>query len=53
MQKRSPAFLAKWQRILCLKQQTLANFARAQLSVPEEKVHKLALQTQWIIKLLA
>ena len=53
MQQRSPAFLAKWQRMLRLKQQTLADLARARQAVPEEKVQKVARQTQWIIELLA
>ena len=53
MQVRSPAFLAKWQRLLHLKQQTLADFAQAKQAVPEEKVQKVARQTQWIIELLA
>lgn len=53
MQQRSPAFLAKWQRMLRLKQQTLADLAQARQAVPEEKVQKLARQTQWIIELLA
>ncbi|MDX1723827.1 MAG: tRNA (adenine(22)-N(1))-methyltransferase TrmK [Pseudomonas sp.] len=53
MQTRSPAFLAKWQRMLRLKQQTLADFAHARQAVCEEKVQKVARQTQWIIELLA
>ena len=53
MRARSPAFLAKWQRLLRLKQQTLADFAQAKQAVPEEKVQKVARQTQWIIELLA
>jgi tRNA (adenine22-N1)-methyltransferase len=53
MQTRSPAFLAKWQRMLRLKQQTLADFARARQAVPEERVQKVTRQTQWIIELLA
>ncbi|WP_296216524.1 tRNA (adenine(22)-N(1))-methyltransferase [Pseudomonas sp. UBA2684] len=53
MQVRSPAFLAKWQRMLRLKQQTLADFAQARQAVSEEKVQKVARQTQWIIELLA
>lgn len=53
MQARSPAFLAKWQRLLRLKQQTLADFAQARQAVPEEKVQKVAQQTQWITELLA
>lgn len=53
MQARSPAFLAKWQRMLRLKQQTLADFAQARQAVSEEKVQKVVRQTQWIIELLA
>ena len=53
MQARSPAFLAKWQRILRLKQQTLADFAQARQAVCEEKVQKVARQMQWITELLA
>ena len=53
MQARSPAFLAKWQRILRLKQKTLNNFARARHAVPEDKVQDIARQAQWITRLLA
>jgi tRNA (adenine22-N1)-methyltransferase len=53
MQARSPAFLAKWQRLLRLKQQTLADFAQARQAVPEAKVQQVTRQTQWIIQLLA
>ncbi|NMY49742.1 tRNA (adenine(22)-N(1))-methyltransferase TrmK [Pseudomonas sp. WS 5011] len=53
MQARSPAFLAKWQRLLRLKQQTLADFAQARQTVPEAKVQQLTQQTQWIMALLA
>ncbi|HZX15816.1 MAG TPA: tRNA (adenine(22)-N(1))-methyltransferase TrmK [Pseudomonas sp.] len=53
MQTRSPAFLAKWQRMLRLKQQTLADFAHARQAVCEEKVQKVAQQMQWITELLA
>jgi len=52
MQLRSPDFLLKWQRMLRLKQRTLAQFARAQ-AVPEEKVQELTRQIQWITELLA
>ncbi|WP_305885284.1 MULTISPECIES: tRNA (adenine(22)-N(1))-methyltransferase [unclassified Pseudomonas] len=52
MQARSPAFLAKWQRLLRLKQRTLVNFAQARQAVPEEKVRDLARQVQWITDLL-
>nr|WP_016704547.1 tRNA (adenine(22)-N(1))-methyltransferase TrmK [Pseudomonas chlororaphis] len=53
LQARSPAFLAKWQRMLRLKQKTLAHFARARQAVPEEKVQDIARQTRWISELLA
>jgi tRNA (adenine22-N1)-methyltransferase len=53
MQARSPAFLAKWQRLLRLKQQTLVDFAQARQTVPEAKVQQLTQQTQWIMALLA
>jgi tRNA (adenine22-N1)-methyltransferase len=53
MQARSPAFLAKWQRMLRLKQQTLSQFARARRAVPEEKVQDIARQARWITELLA
>jgi tRNA (adenine22-N1)-methyltransferase len=39
LQKRSSASLAKWQRLLRLKQRTLSHFARARQAVPEEQVH--------------
>jgi tRNA (adenine22-N1)-methyltransferase len=51
--QRSPAFLGKWQRMLRLKQRTLANVARAQQPVPEDKVQELAQQIHWITQLLA
>ncbi|QYX49349.1 tRNA (adenine(22)-N(1))-methyltransferase TrmK [Pseudomonas tussilaginis] len=53
LQARSPAFVAKWQRILRLKQQTLSHFARAQQAVPEEKMQDIARHVQWITELLA
>jgi tRNA (adenine22-N1)-methyltransferase len=53
LQQRSPAFLAKWQRILRLKQRTLADFARARQAVPEAKVQELAQQVRWITAMLA
>ena len=53
MQARSPAFLLKWQRRLRQKHKTLADFARAQQAVPEEKVRDVARQAQWITELLA
>lgn len=53
MQERSPAFLAKWQRLLRLKQLTLSHFARARQGVPEEKVQALTQQVRWISEVLA
>lgn len=52
MQARSPVFLSKWQRILRHKQQTLAQFAKARLAVPDVKVHEVAQQARWITELL-
>jgi tRNA (adenine22-N1)-methyltransferase len=53
MQARSPAFLAKWQRMLRLKHKTLNQFARARQAVPEDKVQEIARQARWITELLA
>ena len=53
MQQRSPAFLAKWQRVLREKQKTLASLARAKQPVPEEMVQDIAQQARWITQLLA
>ncbi|WP_440814728.1 tRNA (adenine(22)-N(1))-methyltransferase [Pseudomonas syringae] len=53
LQTRSPAFLLKWQRLLGKKQKTLNNFNRAQKTVPEEKMQRVAQQVQWITDLLA
>ncbi|MHC8319871.1 tRNA (adenine(22)-N(1))-methyltransferase [Pseudomonas sp. GB2N2] len=53
MQERSPAFLAKWQRILREKHKTLSSFARARQVVPEEKIQEIARQARWITELLA
>ncbi len=52
MQARSPAFLAKWQRMLRQKHKTLASFKQAR-SVPEHKLQEIAQQAQWITALLA
>ncbi|RON57883.1 tRNA (adenine(22)-N(1))-methyltransferase [Pseudomonas frederiksbergensis] len=52
MQARSPAFLAKWQRILREKQKTLNSFAHAREAVPEEKLQEIARQARWIVELL-
>ncbi len=53
LQERSPAFLAKWQRLLRLKQRTLSHFTRARQAVPEEKMQELSQQVRWISELLA
>nr|BFD42334.1 tRNA (adenine(22)-N(1))-methyltransferase TrmK [Pseudomonas sp. FFPRI_1] len=53
MQVRSPAFLAKWQRLLRVRHKTLAHFARAQQRVPEDKVQDIRRQVRWITELLA
>ncbi|WP_317846705.1 tRNA (adenine(22)-N(1))-methyltransferase [Pseudomonas sp. GL-RE-29] len=53
MQARSPAFLAKWQRMLREKQKTLIQFERARQAVPEERVQDLMQQARWITELLA
>jgi tRNA (adenine22-N1)-methyltransferase len=53
MQARSPAFLAKWQRLLRHKQRTLTHFARARQAVPEDKVQEIARHARWITELLA
>ncbi|MDP9782237.1 tRNA (adenine(22)-N(1))-methyltransferase [Pseudomonas fluorescens] len=53
MQARTPTFLAKWQRLLRQKQKTLASFAQARQTVPEEKLQDVARQVRWITELLA
>jgi tRNA (adenine22-N1)-methyltransferase len=53
LQERSPAFLAKWQRLLRLKQRTLTHIARARQAIPEEQVQALTQQVGWISELLA
>jgi tRNA (adenine22-N1)-methyltransferase len=53
LQARSPAFLAKWQRLLRQKQKTLASFEQARQVVPQAKVQEVARQVQWICALLA
>lgn len=53
MQNRSPAFLAKWQRLLRLKQQALASLSRAQQSPAELRIEVLAVQIDWITTLLS
>src|SRR5471032_789770 len=52
LQARSPAFLAKWQRLLRQKQKTLASFEQARQAVPQAKVREVARQMQWICALL-
>ena len=53
MQARSPAFIAKWQRMLRQKHKTLASFEQARQAVPEEKRQEIAQQANWITALLA
>lgn len=53
MQVRSPAFIAKWQRLLRQKQKTLASLEQARQVVPEDKVQEIARQAGWIAALLA
>ncbi|GLX15061.1 SAM-dependent methyltransferase [Pseudomonas straminea] len=50
LQDRSPAFLAKWQRLLRLKQKTLAGLTRAQQGQTDEKLER---QVRWIDEMLA
>ncbi|MBA1430900.1 tRNA (adenine(22)-N(1))-methyltransferase [Pseudomonas orientalis] len=50
--ERSPAFVAKWQRLLHQKQKALASFENARQSVPEEKIHRTARHIQWMTQLL-
>ncbi|AZF06422.1 tRNA (adenine(22)-N(1))-methyltransferase TrmK [Pseudomonas sp. R5-89-07] len=52
LEMRSPMFVAKWQRLLRKKQKTLANFEKARQSVPQEKLHEIGRQIQWITQLL-
>jgi len=53
MQARSPAFIAKWQRMLHQKQKTLASLEHARQAVPEDKAQEIARQAGWIAQLLA
>ncbi|MBD8190643.1 tRNA (adenine(22)-N(1))-methyltransferase TrmK [Pseudomonas fluorescens] len=53
LQARSPVFLAKWQRALRLKHQTLAGFEQAAQAVPEAKLQEISRQIRWITTLLA
>lgn len=50
LQARGPVFVAKWQRLLRLKQQTLAGLARSSQGVADEKLEQ---QVRWIGELLA
>lgn len=53
IQARSPAFLAKWQRMLRQKQKTLASLEQARQAVPEATLQEIAQQVRWITALLA
>ncbi len=53
MQARSPAFIAKWQRLLRQKHKTLAGLERAQQAVPQDKLEDITQQIKWITALLA
>ena len=53
MQARSPAFVAKWQRMLRQKRKTLASLEQARQAVPEQKVQEIVQQVKWIEQLLA
>ncbi|KTB61738.1 tRNA (adenine(22)-N(1))-methyltransferase TrmK [Pseudomonas allii] len=53
MQARSPAFLAKWQRLLQQKHKTLASFEQARQAVPPDKWQEISQQARWITALLA
>ena len=53
LQARSPVFIAKWQRMLRQKHQTLASFEHARQAVPEEKRKEIVQQAKWITALLA
>lgn len=52
MQARSPAFLAKWRRLLALKQKTLGQFVQAGAGVAQAQVDDMARQVRWITELL-
>lgn len=53
MQARSPAFIAKWLRMLRQKHKTLASFEQARQAVPPEKLQEITQQASWITALLA
>lgn len=50
LQARGPVFVAKWQRLLRLKQQTLAGLARAQRTLADDALEQ---QVCWIGEMLA
>jgi tRNA (adenine22-N1)-methyltransferase len=52
LRQRTPAFLAKWQRLLRLKRQTLGRLAQARQKGLEAKRLELALHIEWIETLL-
>ncbi|MFI8479170.1 tRNA (adenine(22)-N(1))-methyltransferase [Pseudomonas sp. NPDC078700] len=52
MRERSPAFLAKWRRMLHQKQRTLANLAHALQNIPERRIQETHQQIRWIDELL-
>ncbi len=53
LQQRSPVFLAKWQRLLRLKQRALVNLTLSRHVVPQTKVQALTQQVRWISEMLA
>jgi tRNA (adenine22-N1)-methyltransferase len=52
LQTRSPAFIAKWQRVLRLKQKTLTRLGLARQTLPEDKRAEIEQQIEWISELL-
>ena len=52
LRQRTPAFLAKWQRLLRLKRETLGRLAQARQKGLEAKRLELALHIEWIETLL-
>ncbi|WP_236438892.1 tRNA (adenine(22)-N(1))-methyltransferase [Pseudomonas syringae] len=52
LQARTPAFLAKWQRLLHQRQKTLISFAKAKQGVPEQKLQEVEQQIRWIEAIL-
>lgn len=53
MQARTPAFLAKWRRLLHVRQRALAQLTQAQQGAPAEKLNELHRQVSWITQLLS